>query len=239
MSEPVRFLTSLSHALATLGLYGDGHPATTRAADAAHRQLADLQAASPRVEFTFLPGEVLFGRELLPELENWEWSTRLAQGGIERLEVTGPVEPEQFERFLSRAAAILGLRPDAGVDLWQAGSSAIRFGRVRVDDGRAEVATAPLTIATLGYSLLKNPANPSSERLSSGRRSATLWPSAGSTEDDPPVLDPRTSFRTPILTQTRSRREVATFPPTPVCVQLRSHAPAMRHGLGRRMSCAP
>jgi putative nucleotidyltransferase with HDIG domain len=153
MSEPVRFLTSLSHALATLGLYGDGHPATTRAADVAHRQLADLQAASPRVEFTFLPGEVLFGRELLPELENWEWSTRLAQGGIERLEVTGPVEPEQFERFLSRAAAILGLRPDAGVDLWQAGSSAIRFGRVRVDDGRTEVTTAPLTIATLGYSL--------------------------------------------------------------------------------------
>jgi putative nucleotidyltransferase with HDIG domain len=153
MSEPVRFLTSLSQALATLGLYGDGHPASIRAADVAHRQLADLQAALPRVEFTFLPGEVLFGRELLPDLENWEWSARLAQGGIERLEVTEPVEPEQFERFLSRAAAILGLRSDPGVDLWQAGSSPIRFGRLRVDGGRTEVATAPLTIATLGYSL--------------------------------------------------------------------------------------
>jgi putative nucleotidyltransferase with HDIG domain len=153
MSEPVRFLTSLSHALATLGLYGEGHPATGRAADAAHRRLADLQAALPQVEFTFLPGEVLFGRVLLPELENWEWSVRLAEGGIERLEVTGPVEPDQFERFLSHAAAILGLRPGAGVDLWQAGSSAIRFGRVRVDGGRTEATTAPLTIATLGYSL--------------------------------------------------------------------------------------
>jgi putative nucleotidyltransferase with HDIG domain len=153
MSEPVRFLTSLSHALATLGLYGDGHPATVRAADAAHRQLADLQAALPLVEFTFLPGEVLFGRELLPELENWEWSARLAQGGIERLEVTGPVEPDHFERFLSHAAAILGLRPGGGVDLWQAGSSTIRFGRVRVDGARTEATAAPLTIATLGYSL--------------------------------------------------------------------------------------
>jgi putative nucleotidyltransferase with HDIG domain len=153
MSEPVRFLTSLSHALATLGLYGDGHPAAVRAADAAHRQLADLQAALPHVEFTFLPGEVLFGRELLPELENWEWSARLAQGGIERLEVTGPVEPDHFERFLAHAAAILGLRPGGGVDLWQAGSSTIRFGRVRVEGARTEATAAPLTIATLGYSL--------------------------------------------------------------------------------------
>jgi putative nucleotidyltransferase with HDIG domain len=153
MSEPLRFLTSLAHALATLGLYGDGHPATARAAGVAHRHLADLQAGLPQVEFTFLPGEVLFGRELIPELENWEWSVRFAQGGIERLEVTGQVEPDQFERFLSHAAAILGLRPGAGVDLWQAGSSAIRFGRVRVEGGRTEATTAPLTIATLGYSL--------------------------------------------------------------------------------------
>jgi putative nucleotidyltransferase with HDIG domain len=153
MSEPGRFLTSLSHALATLGLYGDGHPATARAAGAAHRHLADLQTALPLVEFTFLPGEVLFGRELLPELENWEWSARFAQGGIERLEITGPVEPEHFERFLSHAAGILGLRPGGSTELWQAGPSTIRFGRVRVEGERTEASSAPLAIATLGYSL--------------------------------------------------------------------------------------
>jgi putative nucleotidyltransferase with HDIG domain len=154
MSEPVRFLTSLSQALSTLALYGDGHPATARAAGAAHRHLADLQDALPRLEFTFLPGEVLLGRELLPELENWEWSARLAQGGIERLEVTGPVASDQFERFLSHAAVILGLRPGGDVDLWQAGpTSTIRFGRVRVEGARTEATTTPLTIATLGYSL--------------------------------------------------------------------------------------
>jgi putative nucleotidyltransferase with HDIG domain len=154
MSEPVRFLISLSQALSTLALYGEGHPATARATGAAHRHLADLQDVLPRSQFTFLPGEVLFGRELLPELENWEWSGRLAQGGIERLEITGSVDSDQFERFLSHAAAILGLRPGGGVDLWQAGpTSPIRFGRVRVDGARSEATTAPLTIATLGYSL--------------------------------------------------------------------------------------
>ena len=84
MSDPVRFLTSLSNALSTLGLYGEAHPATRRAADASYRELADLQAGRPGLIFTFMQEEVLFGRDLLPELERWEWSSRLAKGGIER-----------------------------------------------------------------------------------------------------------------------------------------------------------
>jgi len=153
VSDPVRFLTALSHALATLGLYGDGHPASARAAEAAHRQLADLQDATPALEFTFLPDEVLFGRDLLSDLEHWEWSARFAQAGIERLELVGPASEEQFERFLSHVAGILGLRPHQGVDLWQAGETPIRFGRLRVG-GTDDHAPAPvLPVATLAYSL--------------------------------------------------------------------------------------
>ena len=48
MSDPARLLTTLTHALATLGLYGDGHPATQRAVDAAYRRLDDLQRDRPR-----------------------------------------------------------------------------------------------------------------------------------------------------------------------------------------------
>ena len=98
MSDPVRFLTAFSQALATLGLYGDEHPATIRACETAYRHLTDLQGASGKLEFTFLPGEVLFGRDLLPDLEGWEWSPRFSQGAMERLEVSGPVEPDHFER---------------------------------------------------------------------------------------------------------------------------------------------
>ena len=42
--EPVRFLTALSHALSTLGLYGEHHPAVRRAADAAYRELTAVPA---------------------------------------------------------------------------------------------------------------------------------------------------------------------------------------------------
>ncbi len=151
MSDPVRFLTALTRALSTLGHYGVEHPAAARAAAAAYRHLHDLQAAAQPIAFTFLPGEVLFGRDLLEALESWEWSDRLAAAGIQRLEVTGPVEEDHFVRFLSHAAGILGLRADHRADLWQAGPATIRFGRVRV--GGAETTAEPRTIATLSYSL--------------------------------------------------------------------------------------
>ena len=151
MSDPVAFLTALTRALSTLGHYGEGHPAVARSLEHAYRRLRDLQDTSPRLEFTFLTGEVLYGRDLLQALENWEWSGKLATAGIERLEVTGPVDEDHFARFVSHAAGILGLRMDDRADLWQAGPATIRFGRVRV--GGAEAPTEPRTIATLSYTL--------------------------------------------------------------------------------------
>ena len=154
MSEPVRFLTALAQVLSALGLYGEDHPAGRRFADAAFRQLADLQRGRPDLIFTFMPEEVVFGRDLLPELARWAWSARFAQAGIERLEITGPVSEEQFERFVAHTAAILGLAGSAGADIWQDGPAGIRFGRVRLSDADQQpVRTPTLPVATLSYSL--------------------------------------------------------------------------------------
>ena len=154
MSEPASFLNSLSTALSALALYSDGHPAVQRAVDGAYRHLTDLQTARGPVIFTFLPEEVLFGRELLPELERWEWSSRFAKGGVERLEIDGAVSQPQFERFVAHLGAVLGLAGDARADLWQGGPEGLRFGRVRLDAGDHDVGLAPaLPVATLNYSL--------------------------------------------------------------------------------------
>ncbi len=155
MSDPVRFLTSLSNALSTLGLYGEAHPATRRAADASYRELADLQAGRPGLIFTFMQEEVLFGRDLLPELERWEWSARFAQGGIERLEISGAV---------TRAALRALPRPRGGRARARTATRARTYGRtVPRGSGSAgsasttpagePVRTEPLPVATLGYSL--------------------------------------------------------------------------------------
>jgi putative nucleotidyltransferase with HDIG domain len=152
VSDPVRFLRSFSQALSTLALYGPSHPVTARATESAHRELTDLQTSAGTLDFTFLPGEVLFGRDLLPELEYWEWTSRLIQAGIERLEVTGPVALDHFERFLGQAAGALGMDASSSTDVWQDGPATIRFGRVRVR-GSEQAAPDLTKLATVVYSL--------------------------------------------------------------------------------------
>ena len=153
MSEPVRFLTSLAHALSTLGLYGAEHPAAVRAAESAYRRLEDLRRDRPAVTFTFLPGEVLYGPDLVRDLERWEWSLRFARAGIERLEMTGPVSEEHFARFVARAATILGISGDGENDLWQDGPEGIRFGRVQVAETNAPATADPEPVEASALSL--------------------------------------------------------------------------------------
>jgi putative nucleotidyltransferase with HDIG domain len=154
MSAPVRFLIAMSQALSTMGLYGDDHPATARALDNALERLRDLQGANPKLHFTFLTGEVLVGSEMVHELEGWEWSARLVKAGIERIEFTDTVEPEQFARFLSHLTFRLGIRSGStSDDLWQMGESAIKFGQVALAEGFKKRISAPFKMASLTYTL--------------------------------------------------------------------------------------
>jgi putative nucleotidyltransferase with HDIG domain len=153
MSDPVRFLAAFSQALSTSGLYGEDHPATVRAMDAAVERLNELQSSSPQLAFTFLSGEVLFGSETVPELEGWEWSSRFVKAGIERMEFTGPVQSEHLARFLSHLAVRLGMRNASTTDLWQMGESPIRFGQVTLGSQSAPPHQAHLPVVSLSYSL--------------------------------------------------------------------------------------
>lgn len=152
MSAPARFLTALSRTLSTMGLYGDDHPATRRAVDAAHAALDDLQAASPAIQFTFLSGEVVAGDDVLPELEGWEWSEALARAGIERIEFLERLDAAQFGRLLGDLAARLGIRPASSADARHGGSLPVRFGLVTVES-TVKVPGENLAMAGLSYAL--------------------------------------------------------------------------------------
>jgi len=96
VSDPVAFLTTFAQALAAMALYADGHPARGRAIDAAYRELHDLQTDTPHPLFTFLGEEIVYGRMPLRELKSWDWSHRLAQAGIQRLEFEERVGRDEF-----------------------------------------------------------------------------------------------------------------------------------------------
>ena len=151
MSGPAGFLSALAHALAAMTLYAAGHPARERAIDDALRELEDLQGAAPHPLFTFLGDEVVFGNMPLRELKAWDWSRRLAQAGIQRLEFAEPVSRDDFEVFLDEVLARLTLSAIDTSEARQMRRSSIRFGSVGVK-GDADVAQPVLT-ATISYAL--------------------------------------------------------------------------------------
>jgi putative nucleotidyltransferase with HDIG domain len=153
MSPAVRFLTALSQALSTMSLYGDDHPATARSLDGALERLRELQEPDPKLQFTFLAGEVLVGSEVLHELDGWEWSSRLVKAGVERIEFLSPVELDQLARFLSHLAIRLGIRPGSSADIWQMGESSIRYGQVTLGQSQVLRLEPVMPIATMTYSL--------------------------------------------------------------------------------------
>jgi putative nucleotidyltransferase with HDIG domain len=134
MSDPVRFLHVFAQALSTMTLYPDGHPARSRVIDAAYEQLVSLQRSEPHLEFSFLGHEVIYGRVALREMKDWDWSERLANAGVQRLEFPAVVSRGEYEEFLDEILARLTLssidttemRPSAGR------RTAIRFGAIGV-----------------------------------------------------------------------------------------------------------
>jgi putative nucleotidyltransferase with HDIG domain len=152
MSEPALFLTAFAQALATMTLYTEGHPARERAIDAAYQELHDLQAVTPHPLFTFLGDEIVFGRLPLKELRAWDWSQRLAQAGIQRLEFEDRVSRDEFEGFLDELLARLTLSAIDTTGVQQMRRSSIRYGAVGVR-GDADSEQPALPTATISYSL--------------------------------------------------------------------------------------
>jgi len=154
MSSPVKFLTSLGQVMATMALYNQGHPARERALDDSYQELQDVLAGRDRLKFSFIGGDVVFDRRVVRELKEWDWATRLAGLGIERLEIDPGVTREDFEQFLrdtfqrSRGEAM------DTAEVRHLRATGIRYGTLALDTGESlDSAEATLATATIAYSL--------------------------------------------------------------------------------------
>jgi putative nucleotidyltransferase with HDIG domain len=153
VSEPARFLGAFAQALSGMSLYADGHPARARAIDAAYQELVDLQSDFPRPLFTFLGDEVIFGRLPLRDMRNWDWSTRLAEAGIQRLEFEERVSREEFEVFLEDVLARITMDTVDTAEARQMRPAGIKFGAVGVRGGAELSREEALQTATITFSL--------------------------------------------------------------------------------------
>jgi putative nucleotidyltransferase with HDIG domain len=153
MSEPVKFLNAFAHALAVMTLYPEGHPSRESAIDASYQDLCDLTKVGQRPSFTFLADEVIYGREALRDLKDWQWGHRLTAAGIQRLEFERHVSRDEFESFLQEILARLTLSAIDTTEQRQVRSLGVRFGAVGLQTQGDVPHEEPLPIATLDVTL--------------------------------------------------------------------------------------
>lgn len=149
MNRPARFLYGLSNLLSASALYGPEHPARRRASDTACSHLRELVAHHRRPVFNFLEDEVVFGNEPLREMKGWTWTRRLADAGIQRLEIVEGVQAEELEGFAAEISNRLEL---TGERVRAAPHPHFRYGSlgVKVGDPTANVRDP---VADLPFSL--------------------------------------------------------------------------------------
>ena len=156
MSDPVRFLVSFGQAVSTMALYNDGHPARERAVDRSYRCLKDLQQFDPLPQFSFLGEETIYRETALRELGDWEWGTRLAQAGVQRIELDTNVSREEYEEFLEQMMARITLSVIDSSEARPNRASGIKIGTLGIKGESKEVTEtldADVQIATISYSL--------------------------------------------------------------------------------------
>ncbi len=142
MSDPVKFLTSLGQALSVMGLYPAGHPSRERAVDASYDFLRQLVQGDTPPRFSFLEGEVIYGRQVVRDLAGWEWGKRLAGAGIQRIEFLDGVERDEYAGWLSDMLHRIAGETPASAEARQLYPGRIRYGAVEVRGSESASASA-------------------------------------------------------------------------------------------------
>ena len=138
MTDAAIFLTALGRQLSVMSLYGPGHNAREEGMDKLTSELTALLRGNAFPAFTFLDGDVVYEGHVLSELRHWEWSIKLGQVGIERLEVGPGTTRDALAGFLEEAHARMSLEGEGSSFQEVDGQSAIRFGGVTLDPDEAE-----------------------------------------------------------------------------------------------------
>jgi len=139
VTDAAAFLTALGRQLSVMSLYGPGHNARAEGMDKIANELTMLLRGNAFPAFTFLDGDVVYEGHVLSELRHWEWSLKLGDVGIERLEVGPGTTRDALEGFLEEAHARMSLEGEGASFQEMDGQTAIRFGGVTLDPDEADV----------------------------------------------------------------------------------------------------
>ena len=153
MSGPIEFLSATAQALSALSLYPEGHTTRERALDAVFERLQELLVDEPNPQFSFLGDEVVYGDRPLREMRDWDWSRRLADAGVQRVQFDRTATREELEDFLDQTLARLTLRAIDSSEARTTRTTGIRFGAVGIKGEEQFGEDAQIEEAAIGLSL--------------------------------------------------------------------------------------
>ena len=134
MNPIAAFLMNLGQALAAEMLYSAGHPMRSAARERARSALLPvLNDGVLRV--SFLDGSVIAGSRVLAELRGWDWGERLAECGVQRLEIDASPSPSIADIGLLISELLARLQPGADQSATVA-LAGFRFGPFGIASGR-------------------------------------------------------------------------------------------------------
>ncbi len=132
MSQAAPFLLAFGQCLATMNLYGEGHPARLRALETGFERLQRLLEEQGAVELSVLGAETVLGERVLQELGQWDWGPRLAAAGLERIEIAPGVTREAWDGFVDEAWRRVTGRGEPSSEARQLVAGPIRWGPLAV-----------------------------------------------------------------------------------------------------------
>jgi putative nucleotidyltransferase with HDIG domain len=152
MAGPVEFLGALARTLAAMSLYPEGHASRDRALDGLMAQLRELMASDRSPTFSFLGDEVLYGTLPLRDLRQWDWSRKLSDLGIQRLQFDETATRDDLENFLDEVLARLTLKAIDTTEARQMRPSGVRYGAIGIR-GEDSLASGVVPTATIAFTL--------------------------------------------------------------------------------------
>ncbi len=134
MNAVLRFLNALGQALAAMSLYGDEHPMRHAVMARVHDAMLLMLSEHGTLRLSLIDGDIVLGTRVLSELRTWEWSTRLAAVGIQRIEIDAAEPPngEDLQAFLAALRVRLTMAGKLA-PAWQ--QRGIRIGTLTVASG--------------------------------------------------------------------------------------------------------
>jgi len=146
LSYPAAFLVALGHLIEARAEPDPDPERVERVTGELLGALKFLLRQNAFPSFLFRDGEVEYEGELMDELRNWEWSLRLPEGGIERMDVTPGTTREDLEGFVVEVVARLFLREEGASVRELDGQTGIQFSEAGYEPVEQEhfEAAAPL-----------------------------------------------------------------------------------------------